>query len=85
MVTRARVEGNTVIYKGARLVLGTKLEGWKRAFGEPSRYVDRAGGIYVWDDLGLAVSLRYPYPQDDPHVAALRIFFLPREVDFWPR
>ncbi|HEY8210132.1 MAG TPA: hypothetical protein VIG99_21750 [Myxococcaceae bacterium] len=80
-----RVEGNTVIYRGRRLVIGTKLTEWKRAFGDPSRYVDRDGGIYVWDDRGLAVSLRYPFPQGDPHVAALRIFFVPREVDFWPR
>ena len=80
-----RIDENTVTYKGMRLTLGTKLDEWKRAFGEPSRYVDRAGGIYIWDDLGLAVSLRQPFPRSDPHVAALRIFFTPRDVDFWPR
>lgn len=83
--TELRIDENIVTYKGIRLMLGAKLGEWKRAFGEPSRYIDRAGGIYVWDDLGLAISLRLPFPHSDPHVAALRIFFAPRDVDFWPR
>ena len=80
-----RIEEYQVIYHGLRLTLGTSLDEWKQAFGEPSRYVDRDGGIFVWDDLGVAVSLRRIFPLEDPHVSALRIFFAPRDVDFWPR
>jgi hypothetical protein len=68
-----------------RLTLGTSLNEWKQAFGEPSRYVDRDGGIFVWDDLAMAVSLRPIFSLEHPHVSALRIFFAPRDVDFWPR
>jgi hypothetical protein len=79
-----RIEEHTVTYAGTRLSLGSPLGEWKRAFGEPSRFVDRDGGIHIWDDLGLAVSLRTRFPASDPHVAALRIFFAARDVDFWP-
>ena len=80
-----RIEEHMVTYHGARLALGSPLGEWKRALGEPSRYVDRDGGIFVWDELGLAVSLRTRFPASDPRVAALRIFFAPRDVDFRPR
>jgi hypothetical protein len=80
-----RIEEYQVIYRGFRLTLGTSLEEWKQAMGEPSRYVDRDGGIFVWDGLGMAVSLRRIFPLKDPHVSALRIFFASRDVDFWPR
>jgi hypothetical protein len=80
-----RVEEYTVTYKGQRLTLGAPLAEWQRAFGEPSRYVDRDDGIQIWDHLGLAVSLRTPFPAGDPRVVALRIFFTQRDVDFWPR
>lgn len=80
-----RIEEYQVIYHGLRLTLGTSLDEWKQALGEPSRYVDRDGGIFVWDDLGMAVSLRPIFLLKYPHVSALRIFFAPRDVDFWPR
>lgn len=79
------IDEDVVTFRGARLRLGSPLSEWKRALGEPSRYVDRFGGIYVWDDLGLTVSLRALFPANDPHVAGLRIFFAPRAVDLWPR
>jgi hypothetical protein len=80
-----RIEEYQVIYRGFRLTLGTSLDEWRQALGEPSRYVDRDGGIFVWDDLGMAVSLRPIFVLKYPHVSALRIFFAPRDVDFWPR
>jgi hypothetical protein len=80
-----RIEEHTVIYRGTRLEPGMALGQWKRALGEPSRHVDRDCGIYIWDDLGLAVSLLRRFPASDPHVALLRVFFVPRNVDFWPR
>jgi hypothetical protein len=79
-----RIEDHTLFYRGERLEPGMALGEWKHALGEPSRYVDRDGGIYVWDDLGLAVSLLRRFPASDPHVALLRIFFSPRSADFWP-
>jgi hypothetical protein len=80
-----RIEEHQVIYRGMRLTLGSSLDEWKQALGEPSRFIDRDGGIFVWDDQGLAVSARWTFPLDYPHMSALRIFFAPRDVDFWPR
>jgi len=80
-----RVEEQDVVYHGTRLTLGSPLDAWTRAFGETPRYVDRDGGIFVWDNLGLAVTLRRTFPASDPHVAALRVFFVARDVDLWPR
>jgi hypothetical protein len=80
-----RIEEQQVVYRGTRLTLGSRLDAWKRAFGEPSRLVDRDGGIFVWDELGLAVTLRRTFPMSDPHVASLRVFLAPRKVDLWPR
>jgi len=80
-----RVEEQHVVYRGIKLTLGSPLDEWTRAFRETPRYVDRDGGIFVWDNLGLAVTLRRTFPASDPHVAALRVFFVARDVDLWPR
>jgi hypothetical protein len=67
------------------LTLGSKLEAWTKVLGPPSRHVDRAGGIDVWDQRGLALFWCTRFGATDPHVAALWIFFESRDVDFWPR
>ncbi|MFN0063373.1 MAG: hypothetical protein ACKVPX_12775 [Myxococcaceae bacterium] len=80
-----KVQEDRITFNGQTLTLGTRLSDWTKVLGPPSRVVDRAGGFYVWDAKGLAVSLQFLHPENDPHVASLWIFFRRREADFWAR
>jgi hypothetical protein len=80
-----RIEGASLLFGGAALPLGAKLQAWSTVLGPPTRFVDRDGGIYVWDGLGMMAGLDLEFPASDPHVAALHVVFRHRDVDFWPR
>jgi hypothetical protein len=82
--TDIRMIGDTLILNGEKTLLGGPLSEWTRRFGPPSRRLDRAGGMAVWDSLGIVATMRYPFPDSAPHVAALWFTFFHRDVDFWP-
>jgi hypothetical protein len=69
---------------GVPMRFGAPLAEWKRVLGEPSRRLDRAGGVQVWDDAGLFVVMQAAFPESDPHVAAVWFAMAPREGDMWP-
>jgi hypothetical protein len=79
-----RMLGDSLIVNGEGARLGGPLSEWTRRLGPPSRRIDRAGGMAVWDSLGIVASMRYPFPDSVPHVAALWFTFFRRDVDFWP-
>lgn len=79
-----RMIGDTLILNGEKILLGGPLSVWTKRFGPPSRRLDRAGGMAVWDSLGIVATMSYPFPDSAPHVAALWFTFFHRDVDFWP-
>ncbi|MBW8888468.1 MAG: hypothetical protein JF616_11990 [Fibrobacteres bacterium] len=79
-----RMLGDSLIVNGEGARLGGPLSEWTRRLGPPSRRIDRAGGMAVWDSLGIVATMRYPFPDSAPRVAALWFTFFRRDVDFWP-
>lgn len=79
-----RMIGDSLILNGESVRLGGPLSEWAERLGPPTRRLDRAGGMAVWDSLGIVATMRYPFPDSAPHVAALWFTFFRREVDFWP-
>jgi hypothetical protein len=79
------IEEDNLKINGAPMRFVTSVREWKQVLGPSSRQVDRAGGIEIWDDLGMFVAMSWDYPQTDPHVAAVWWTFEPHTGDFWPK
>ncbi len=79
-----RMIGDSLILNGESVRHGGPLSEWAKRLGPPTRRLDRAGGMAVWDSLGIVATMRYPFPDSAPHVAALWFTFFRRDVDFWP-
>jgi hypothetical protein len=82
-----QVEGADLRYNGRTLPLPGSLETWEAVLGPPSRRVEVADEVYVWDGIGIHAFAREPgtplrgvfvllKPRTDPHRPPPR---------YWPR
>lgn len=55
-----RIEGANIQYNGRTLPLPGSLETWEAVLGPPTRRVEVADEVYVWDELGLHAFAREP-------------------------
>ncbi|WP_394821374.1 hypothetical protein [Pendulispora albinea] len=79
------IDKGMLTVNGARMQFDAPLDEWKRVLGPSSRFVDRAGGLEVWDDLGLFVGMSYSHPKSDPHVRMIWFALQPASADMFPR
>jgi hypothetical protein len=79
------IEEESLKIDGRPMRFGAPVDEWKQVLGPSSRQVDRAGGVEIWDDLGIFLAMSWDYPQTDPHVAAVWWTFQPHTGDFWPK
>ena len=72
-----KIDSCGLSYKGKKLELGVPISEWEKILGKPDRefivYLEKDKGIYVWDDLGIAVD---NFQNGDGKVAWFYIFFL---------
>jgi hypothetical protein len=55
-----RIEGAGIQYNGRTLPLPGALKTWEAVLGPPSRRVEVADEVYVWDELGIHAFAREP-------------------------
>lgn len=80
-----KLHDDTLVLNGKPLILGASVKSWSNILGISPRYVDRAGGMWVWDSLGILVTAKHSDTGLTRHVASCWVLLRHRDVDFWPR
>jgi|GEM_PF-5935862 len=86
---RAAIHGDVFDWDGSPLKIGEPLSKWFQTLGNPNRFVNRAGGMWVWDSLGLVVMGKYSDTGSTPisvrHAGCLWMLVQPMQDSSWPR